>query len=367
MYHSYMNRSRASGSPITSKSQDDDDAAVLLFIAFAYFDWARQTEASNNSKAALADDRYKSCIEFIEKALKKAKKDNVTLRYNWCMAKLHSANCVLQKPSRNIRRSAREVQVALTGLEESLSTVQMMLKLKQEGKKILIPTSTLTNFVNQCRANIESAKSHLNQELKRELDAREMEKLQKENEEIHQHLEEAKRKHQEAKEIEEQQERDRRAQEKMKKVSNLIHNWEEAKVKESDANNKKKSKAADVIPEVDGDNVMAMEKSLFDDSDDEDGEREEEERRPPSSQHNLSSTLVESSDESEDVAGDTAGAEKSIPSSKDLFGDSDDEDEREDNSKLVSSNKRDLDDLVEDDPYESSKKRRLDESDEMHD
>lgn len=367
MYHSYMNRSRASGSPITSKSQDDDDAAVLLFIAFAYFDWARQTEAFNNPKAALADDRYKSCLEFIEKALKKAKKDNVTLRYNWCMAKLHSANCVLQKPSRNIRRSAREVQLALAGLEESLSTVQMMLRLKQEGKKILIPTSTLTNFVNQCRANIESAKSHLNQELKRESDAREMEKLQKENEKIQQDMEEAKRKLQEEKELNEQRERDKRARMKMEKVSSMISTWEEAKVKESDATSKKKSKAANIVPEVDEDNVIPMEKSLFDDSDDEDVD---EERSRPSSQHHLSSTLVESSDENEDwTAHKSVGSEQAKPSSKDLFGDSDNEDhdDQEENSRLIPSNKRDLDELVEDNPDESSKKRRLDDSEDMND
>lgn len=367
MYHSYMNRSRASGSPITSKSQDDDDAAVLLFIAFAYFDWARQTEAFNNAKAALADDKYKSCIEFIEKALKKAKKDNVTLRYNLCMAKLHSANCVLQKPARNIRRSALEVQLALHGLEESLSTAQMMLKLKQDGKKILIPTSTLTNFVNQCRVNIESAKSHLNQERKRESDALEMLKLTKENEEIEQHMKETKRKLQEEKELNEQRERDHRARLKMEKVSNMITAWEEAKSKENDVNsNKKKSKAANLIPEVDEDNAIPMEttqKSLFDDSDEED---DAERRSPTSSHNNLTSTLVESSDENEDFVNNTFGEEKGKTSSKDLFGDSDDDDDAAEESQNLSSNKRDLDDLLEENA-ESNKKPRLEDSSEMND
>jgi RNA polymerase-associated protein CTR9 len=171
MYQSYMTRTRSSGAPITSKNKDDDEAEVLLYISFAYFDWARQTELSNDVKAAPADDRYKKCIEYIEMAIKKSKKENVTLRYNWCMVKLQAANCVLQKVNRNIRRTAQEVKDALDGLEESLAIVQTMLQWKSEGKKVTVPTGMLTDFANQCKHNIDSAKSHLNEELKKEKEA----------------------------------------------------------------------------------------------------------------------------------------------------------------------------------------------------
>ena len=63
MYLNYMSRTRSSGAQTTSKNKYDDKAEVLLYISFAYFHWARQTELSNNVKAAPADERYQKCIE----------------------------------------------------------------------------------------------------------------------------------------------------------------------------------------------------------------------------------------------------------------------------------------------------------------
>merc|ERR1712071_290482 len=136
MYQSYMARTTATGAPVTSKSQDDNEVEVLMYIAFAYFDWAKQTELFNNTKAIDADGRYKLCVENIEAAMKKSKKENVVLRYNWCRAKLQAANCVLQKLQRNIRRTAQEVQDALAGLEESLPVVKTLIQWKYESKRI---------------------------------------------------------------------------------------------------------------------------------------------------------------------------------------------------------------------------------------
>ena len=180
MFQSYMNRTSGSTSaPVSCKSRDEDDAEVLLYIAFAYFDWARQTELFNNVKAAPADERYQKCIEYIELAMKRLKKENVILRYNWCRAKLQAANCVLQKVTRNIRRTAKEVQDALNGIEESLPVVQKLLAWKTEGKKVMIPYSTLNDFISHCKANIESAKSHLSEELKKENEAKELKEQQR--------------------------------------------------------------------------------------------------------------------------------------------------------------------------------------------
>ena len=179
MYQSYMNRTRGTAANITSKSRDDNDSQVLLYIAFAYFDWARITELFNNVKAAPADERYKKCVEHIELAMKKAKKENVVLRYNWCMAKLQAANCVLQKLTRNIRRTAQEVKDALNGLEEALPSVQTLIQWKNESKKVPIATGTLNDFVSHCRHNIDSAKSHLQEERKKEKEALELRELQR--------------------------------------------------------------------------------------------------------------------------------------------------------------------------------------------
>ena len=177
MYQSYMSRTTATGAPVTSKSSEDNEVEVLMYIAFAYFDWAKQTELLNNAKAVDADDRYKKCIDLIEAAMKRSKKENVVLRYNWCRAKLQAANCVLQKPQRNIRRTAQEVQDALSGLEQSLPVVQTLVQWKSEGKRIPIASSTLNDFISHCKDNTESAKSHLSEELKKENEARELREM----------------------------------------------------------------------------------------------------------------------------------------------------------------------------------------------
>ena len=133
MYQSYMCRTRSAGTPVTSRSRDEDDAEVLLYVAFAYFDWARQAESFGDTRAAPADERYGKCVEHIELAIKRSKRENVTLRYNWCMSKLQAANCVLQKLTRNIRRTAKEVKDSLEGLEESLPLVQVSNNFVRKG------------------------------------------------------------------------------------------------------------------------------------------------------------------------------------------------------------------------------------------
>ena len=207
MYSSYMKRTEDGTVPITSKSRADDLADVELYIAFAYFDWARHTELFNNIKAAPADERYQKAMEHLQQALSRNPKKEVILRYNLCMTKLQAGNCILQKLTRNIRRTANEVENALNGLEESLVQVEALIEEKTGGKKIAIPTSTLNDFVSHCKANIASAKSHLADERKREEEAtteRELQRL----------ASEAQRK-EEALRLELQKEEERRKQEEM--------------------------------------------------------------------------------------------------------------------------------------------------------
>ena len=279
MYQSYMARTRGSGAPITSKNQDDDEAEVLLYISFAFFDWARQTELSNDAKAAPADERYRKCIEYIEMAIKKSKKENVTLRYNWCMVKLQAANCVLQKVNRNIRRTAQEVKDALDGLEESLRIVETMLQWKSEGKKVTVPTGMLTDFVNQCKHNIDSAKSHLNEELKKEKEAqvlRDFQRIETEANEKQRLLTVTLEKEREAQEMEE---RERKARQKMEQVNSLVDGWKQAAAAEKEKASAKKAKSSGDVPPggvddeagiFDTDVAPTNTAALFDESDDED-------------------------------------------------------------------------------------------------
>ena len=183
---------------------------VLLYIAFAYYDWARQTELFNNERAAPADERYRKCIEHLELALKKSKKKDVIIQYNLCKAKLAAANCVLQKLTRNIRRTAQEVEDAITGLEESLPKVQEIMQWKLEKKKIPISTNALQEFITHCRANLESAKSHLAADREKEKEAETVLSLQREEAESKMKMREIELEAKEEEEKRLQEERDRK-------------------------------------------------------------------------------------------------------------------------------------------------------------
>mmetsp|Transcript_36859 Transcript_36859/g.64595 ORF Transcript_36859/g.64595 Transcript_36859/m.64595 type:complete len:928 (+) Transcript_36859:1-2784(+) len=346
MYQSYMNRTRSSGAQTTSKSQEDDEAEVLLYIAFAYFDWARQTELFNNAKAAPADERYQKCIEYIEMAMKKSKRENVVLRYNWCLAKLQAANCVLQKVNRNIRRTAQEVKNALDGLEESLPILQTMLQWKEDGRKVAISKGMLTGVVNQCKHNIDSAKSHLKEELKKEQDAdtlRNFQRIEAEANEKQRALAASLQKEKEAQEMEESEQRARR---KMQRVTNLVDGWKqsEAAAHKESAPKKKKGMGGDAPPGGVDDETGIFDtelpendaSALFDDSDEEDEDDDAE----------AAGSSTKNATPSDDEPAPQKGTEK------DLFGDSSSDDEEETSKKRSSKSDGN-------DDEQASKKRKL--------
>ena len=369
MYQSYMDRTSSAGAQITSKNKEDDEAAVLLYIAFAYYDWAKQTEAFNNAKSAPADGRYRKSIEFIEQAIKKGKKENVVMRYNLCMAKLSAANCTLQKASRGIARTAKEVKEALDGLQESLPTVQTMIQWKKEKKKVPISTSAMQNFVHSCRNIIDIAQNTLNDELSREEEAskkREMQRLETLSKLKEKQLEEMERKEREAKE---QEERDRRARMKMEKVKNLAMEWEnEAKFKDEETKKKKtKGSNKEVKPQADD--------ALFDESSDEEGDNQNKPQNQPEAEKESNESndtelpnpqptdkdLFGDDDSDEDVFKEnvknesTASAtDKQEMTKEDLFGDSDESDD-----ELTPAPKRTNEDVQDSETGGVQKKRRI--------
>jgi RNA polymerase-associated protein CTR9 len=323
LYKSYLKRAEDGTTPVTSKSRTDDIVDVLLYIAFAYFDWARHTELSHDINAAPADGRYKGAMHHLELAIRKQSKKDIILRYNLCMTKLQAANCVLQKLTRNIPRTVEEVEEALIGLEESLKIVEGIVEEKEKGeKKINIRTSTLEDFLKHCRANITSAQSHLEDEKKRaaeERDDLELRRLAAEAAQKEAALKEAIRKQEEAKR---QEERDQRADAKMKKVEELSSNW---KQEQEAAESKGKKAKAPPAPELEEDGETGNAHGLFDDSSDEESDADESGKRA----------------EKED--GENKGA---APSQNDLFGDSDDsadegkkvkekDGEKKDNAKAI--------------------------------
>lgn len=353
MYQSYMNRTRDSGSQTTSKSQEDDEAEVLLYISFAYFDWARQTELFNNSKAAPADERYQKCIEYIEQAMKKSKRENVVLRYNWCLAKLQATNCVLQKVNRNIRRTAQEVKDALDGLEESLPILQTMLQWKEEGRKVAISKVMLTGVVQQCRHNIDSAKSHLKEELKKEQDAeaiRNFQRIEAEANEKQRALADSLQKEADAQKVEENE---TRAKKKMERVNNLLDGWKHAEAETKKESTPKKNKGKGDAPPGGVDDETGLfdtdinptndASALFDDSDDDDSDNEGKADGGGS----------KSAEKPDEDSAEQKGTQK------DLFGDSSSDEDEEPSKKRPTSDG--------DDGEQTSKKRKLDDKEEEED
>jgi len=370
MYQSYLKRTEDGSAPITSKSRTDDKVEVLMYIAFAYFDWARQTELFNNVKAAPADERYKKAMEHLDLALQENSSESkrVLLTYNLCMTKLQAANCVLQKLTRNIRRTAAEVEESLIGLQNSYETVEAILSKKNEGLKVNIATSMLNDFLTHCKSNIESARSHLEDERKREEEAKELRELQQltaESQRKKQEMEDQLKKEQEARMAEE---RDRRvsecldvfeetrrtkffltkeaisrelffqAHEKMDRVDNLRSAWaqDQAALKTAAEKRSKKTKGApnaddafidDDVDEGQGEAPSAS--KLFEGSDD---EKDNRNNKKKNSSKKGDKDADASEDEGEDAPAATAAEEGPVPTQEDLFGDSDDDEEEEENS-----------------------------------
>jgi len=333
MYRSYMKRTQDGTAPITTKSRADDEAEVLLYIAFAYFDWARQMEQLNDAQSAPADELYAKCTGHLELALQKSKRREVVLQYNLCMTKLQAANCVLQKSRRNIRRTAKEVEDALNGLQSSLPKVQEMLQWKSDGKKVLITSSMLKDFIAHCKANIDSARSHLGEERKRE-ETLHLSREQKRNEADQQKLEDELREAERKMRAKRQQEdRDRRAALKMRTVEQLQLGWiNETRIEKKKEEHKKKNQSKgrggninnpDFIVEDNADE-KGMAAVLFEES------SAEEDDEPPPPKVQGRETKVEGA-----KPGDTATTQK------DLFGDS--SDEESDEELLPTEKKRSAD------------------------
>ena len=375
MYQGYLKRTEDGTAPISSKSRTDDKVDVLLYIAFAYFDWARQTELFNNAKAAPADERYKKAMEHLELALSENTSKNVVLTYNLCMTKLQAANCVLQKLTRNIRRTASEVDEALNGLQQSLDTVEEIVKKKSEGMKVPIPTSMLEDFLTHCRSNIESARSHLEDERKREEESNELRELQRlaaESKQKEQQLQEQLKKEEAAKM---QEERDRKvrtfeaffhiiccrstkkllfllqAQEKMKKVEDLRAGWDNEKAAKAAAAEKKAKKNKEAPDEEEAlfpeQEAAPTAQDLFDDSDE---ESDAEGAKPEDSAEKSAAETKEEEKSAEEAPAETTR--------QDLFGDSSDE-EQSDEELFKSGSKRENEQTEGENTEQPTKKRKL--------
>lgn len=346
MYQNYLERTNQSDTPTSSKSRHEDEAEILHYIAFTYFDWARQTEACNNAKAAPADERYQKSASYIEMAIKKTKRENVILRYDLCTTKLALAECVLNKFSRGIRRTAKEIQDALDGLQESLPKVQTMLQWKQEGKKVAVSTTLLTQFVEECKKTIEKAKNHLSQELEKEEEAamaREKQRLEALEKQKQRELEMIEAQEQAAKD---QEEVEKKAREKMEKLSSLQARWDQEAEKAKEVKKQKKDKSVEnPQAEDDDDGEVDPNKSLFDDSSDEEDNADDNDVAPDNLEDDSKKETGQSEkdlfgdssdDEGEDEGKETTKEPESAPvQSQDLFGEDSSSDE-----ELVPTTKR---------------------------
>jgi RNA polymerase-associated protein CTR9 len=376
LYKSYMKRSEDGATPVTSKSRVDDDVEVLLYIAFAYFDWARHTELFNDINAAPADERYKQAMEHLQQAINMQPRNITVLQYNLCMTKLQAANCVLQKLTRNIPRTVEEVDEALTGLIESQKVVEDILKEKEEGgKKINIRSSTLEDFLRHCRSNISSAQSHLEDEKKRAEEEKDDQEIRRRATEIalqEAQLREAIRKSEEAAK---QEERDQKAEMMMRKVEDLRSGWQQEQAA-AEAAKAKRSKVVE-NQELEEEDIQQTTRGLFDDSDDESdvpdpvvnnvedanpvshgdlfGDTDSEDDVEPAVSKKETTVQMVDDDIDEDV--EFEGGTKTADLTNDLFGDTDDESDEE---LVPSAAKRGHDETNDDGEAQNNKKQRLD-------
>eukprot|EP00529_Nitzschia_sp_RCC80_P007405 CAMPEP_0113498042 /NCGR_PEP_ID=MMETSP0014_2-20120614/30941_1 /TAXON_ID=2857 /ORGANISM="Nitzschia sp." /LENGTH=1322 /DNA_ID=CAMNT_0000391999 /DNA_START=94 /DNA_END=4062 /DNA_ORIENTATION=- /assembly_acc=CAM_ASM_000159 len=332
MYQSYLKKTEDGSAPINSKSRLSDKVDVLQYIAFSYFDWACQLEQYGNIQAAPADERYREAIKNLDLALEVCQSPSKTyiLKYNLCRTKLQAANCVLQKLERHIPRTAKEVEEALTNLQESLKTVQEILSEKKSGAKVVVSSSTLDSFISLCKVNIDSAKHHLEDEKKREEEAEEIRRLHQLQAETKRHEQKLLEERQKEEETKRQEELDIRARQKMEKVKALQQDWEAKAAVEADKKTKKASKdpsngedATELVEE--DDQPASSTANLFDDSDDDsddgDGQGDKSTNAP-----------------AEQTSEEAAPAEKTT--AQDLFGDSDSDEDSDEELKPSAGSKR---------------------------
>jgi RNA polymerase-associated protein CTR9 len=335
MYTSYMKRAEDGTTPVTSKSRVDDVVDVLMYIAFAFFDWARHTELFNDANAAPADGRYKQAMEHLELAISKQTKKAVVLKYNLCMTKLQAGNCQLQKLTRNIQRTVEDVEEALQGLQESQATVEEILNEKNQGNKVNIPTSTLQDFLKHCKANIASAESHLDDEKKRAEEAAAEKKIRQLAAEAALKEEALKQAILEEEKTKKQEERDQKADAKMRQVDELRAGWQQeqdSKQEEKDKKSKKRPGAGSDEPELEEVEEAEAGHGLFDDSDEDDSDTEPQSTKEGDKKSSegdskaaTNADLFGDSDEDDDNDGDKPDKGKAQASGKDPFADSDDE------------------------------------------
>jgi RNA polymerase-associated protein CTR9 len=342
MYQNYMKRAEDGTTPVTSKSREDDVVDVLMYIAFAYFDWARHTELFNDANAAPADGRYKQAMEHLEMAISKHTKKEVVLKYNLCMTKLQAGNCQLQKLTRNIQRTVEDVEEALQGLKESQTTVEEILIEKNQGTKINIPTLTLQDFLKHCKANIASAESHLEDEKTRAEEAGAERKIRQLAAEAAMKEETLKQAILEEEKTKKQEERDQKADAKMRQVDQLRAGWEQEQDSKQAAKEKKTKKQSGPgdDPNLEVEEVEEPEAGhgLFDDSDEDDSDVEPQGTKEGNSKNADSASKITTNadlfgDSDDDDDGEKTekakGPVEVKASSKDPFADSDDEDDDE--------------------------------------
>jgi len=256
------------------------------------------------------------------------------------------------KLGRNIKRTSAEIRTALDHLVESLEFVEGLLKAKNDpvmAKKVPVGRSMLVNFISQCKTNIDSAKSHLNEELKKEADSENLRLIQRKHAELQALQEKQKLLEEEEKERQRLAEKDARAQAKMAKAQDLITGWNQ---KAAEEEKKKEKKGKKGIPEfIDGDGAAPVvdEADLFgDDSSDEEAEGKASE---------------EMMNKANDDEGKSVKEEENTPkpTHNDLFDSSSDEELIPDTQNASETKKRTADADDEEQLDSSLKKRKIEE------
>ena len=330
MYNAYLKRLEDGSAPVTSKSRSDDIVDVLVFKAFAYYDWARITELHDDANAAPADGRYREAIKVLEEAFEKANRKKETVEFNLCVVKLQAANCVLLKITRNIPRTVDEVGIALEELKESLVIAESLYEKKnKDSTKLEMRTAAIEQFLKDCRNNIKIAESHYADEVRRAKEIQLEHELQQKAAEAARREEELKVEYEKQKREERQRELDQKAEEKMKRAQELQDEWQKQQAaKQAKKEGKSSKKGQAEAPQV------IEEHGLFESDDDEDSnESSKITRAKPSVSDVGASDLFNDSDEensqevdaSSNVAGGIGSQTEMKTSGEDIFGDDSDE------------------------------------------
>ena len=129
-----------------------EETKLLMYLAYSYFDWAKQAEESSGAEAHSLDERYRTAIKFLTQA-QEQDPSNTQIVYNIAVTRNEFALAVLSKSSKNQRRTLTDVEGAGANFNESLAMFSKLSQIDTATNKVTFDVSKAKEFADHIQNN----------------------------------------------------------------------------------------------------------------------------------------------------------------------------------------------------------------------